>query len=87
VRRIHTRNVVSDPRSPSQITDRYLGMLVFCGRGDMRIAWTRVWNQSRLFQVASPSLLNFRPFRSIGDLRYHVRLHADGLARKRRPKA
>jgi|GEM_PF-3225288 len=53
----------------------------------MRIAWTRVWNQSRLFQVASPSLLNFRPFRSIGDLRYHVRLHADGLARKRRPEA
>ena len=50
---------------------------VLYGHGNWPDCWTRLWSRLQLFPVASPTLLNTRPLRSIRDLRNHVLLHGD----------
>jgi len=54
-----------------------IDICVLYGPGDWRDCWTRLWSTIELFPVASPSLLNTRPLRSMRDLRDHVLLHGD----------
>ncbi len=53
---------------------------ILYGNGAWRDCWARLWSRIELFPVASPTLLNKRPLRTIRDLRDHVLLHADGGA-------
>jgi len=50
---------------------------VLYGHGNWSDCWTRLWSTLKLFPVASPTLLNMRPLRSVRDLRNHVLLHGD----------
>ncbi len=50
---------------------------VLYGHGNWTDCWTRLWTTLKLFPVASPTLLNMRPLRSVRDLRNHVLLHGD----------
>lgn len=47
------------------------------GNGNWTDCWSRLWSNLKLFPVASPTLLNMRPLRSLRDLRNHVLLHGD----------
>ncbi|MCJ8520091.1 LysR family glycine cleavage system transcriptional activator [Pseudorhizobium tarimense] len=55
---------------------------ILYGAGNWPDAWTRLWSNLQLFPVASPSLLNSRPLRSMRDLEDHVLLHGDGDGRE-----
>ena len=50
---------------------------VLYGDGNWPDCWTRLWSNLRLFPVASPSLLNSRPLRSVRDLADHTLFHGD----------
>ena len=50
---------------------------ILYGNGDWPNVWTRRWSNLRLFPIASPSLLNNRPLRSVRDLSDHVLYHGD----------
>jgi LysR family glycine cleavage system transcriptional activator len=50
---------------------------VLYGDGSWPDCWTRLWSQLRLFPVASPTLLNSRPLRSVRDLADHTLFHGD----------
>nr|WP_255607266.1 transcriptional regulator GcvA [Phyllobacterium sp. 2063] len=50
---------------------------VLYGHGNWTDCWIRLWTTLKLFPVASPTLLNMRPLRSVRDLRNHVLLHGD----------
>ncbi|MGN8021618.1 LysR substrate-binding domain-containing protein [Phyllobacterium sp. 22229] len=50
---------------------------VLYGDGKWSDCWSRLWSTLKLFPVASPTLLNSRPLRSVRDLRNHVLLHGD----------
>ncbi|PZU85315.1 MAG: LysR family transcriptional regulator [Shinella sp.] len=54
-----------------------IDIAILYGPGSWRDCWTRLWSTLDLFPVASPSLLNSRPLRSVRDLRDHVLLHGD----------
>ena len=47
------------------------------GDGNWSDCWTRLWSPIRLFPVASPTLLNSRPLRSVRDLADHTLFHGD----------
>ncbi|MDP9587759.1 UNVERIFIED_ORG: LysR family glycine cleavage system transcriptional activator [Shinella zoogloeoides] len=47
------------------------------GDGNWPDCWTRLWSNLRLFPVASPTLLNSRPLRSVRDLADHALFHGD----------
>lgn len=47
------------------------------GDGNWPDCWTRLWSYLQLFPVASPTLLNSRPLRSIRDLADHTLFHGD----------
>ncbi|MDQ0321447.1 LysR family glycine cleavage system transcriptional activator [Pararhizobium capsulatum DSM 1112] len=47
------------------------------GDGNWGDCWARLWSRLELFPVASPTLLNMRPLRSVKDLQDHVLLHGD----------
>ena len=55
---------------------------ILYGAGNWPDAWTRLWSNLQLFPVASPSLLNSRPLRSMRDLEDHVLLHGDADGRE-----
>lgn len=50
---------------------------VLYGDGNWPDCWTRLWSNLRLFPVASPTLLNSRPLRSVRDLADHTLFHGD----------
>ncbi|WP_242224747.1 LysR substrate-binding domain-containing protein [Shinella zoogloeoides] len=50
---------------------------VFYGDGNWPDCWTRLWSNIQLFPVASPTLLNSRPLRSVRDLADHTLFHGD----------
>ncbi|AOF92896.1 LysR substrate-binding domain-containing protein [Sinorhizobium sp. RAC02] len=47
------------------------------GDGNWPDSWTRLWSHLKLFPVASPTLLNSRPLRSVRDLADHTLFHGD----------
>jgi LysR family glycine cleavage system transcriptional activator len=55
---------------------------ILYGDGNWPNVWTRLWSNLNLFPVASPTLLNSRPLRSIRDLGDHVLLHGDSDGRE-----
>ncbi|MFN7024056.1 MAG: LysR substrate-binding domain-containing protein [Pseudorhizobium sp.] len=55
---------------------------ILYGDGNWPDVWTRLWSNLNLFPVASPTLLNSRPLRSIRDLGDHVLLHGDSDGRE-----
>ncbi|MCF6368005.1 LysR substrate-binding domain-containing protein [Rhizobium halophilum] len=55
---------------------------ILYGAGNWPDAWTRLWSNLQLFPVASPTLLNSRPLRSMRDLEDHVLLHGDADGRE-----
>ena len=54
-----------------------IDVAILYGPGGWRDCWARLWSSLDLFPVASPTLLNSRPLRSVRDLRDHVLLHGD----------
>lgn len=50
---------------------------VLYGDGNWPDYWTRLWSRLELFPVASPTLLNSRPLRSLRDLSDHTIFHGD----------
>ncbi len=55
---------------------------ILYGDGNWPDAWTRLWSNLHLFPVASPTLLNSQPLRSMRDLGDHVLLHGDSDGRE-----
>lgn len=62
---------------PAQLHSRDVDVCILYGDGNWPDAWTRLWSNLQLFPVASPTLLNSRPLRSMRDLEDHVLLHGD----------
>ena len=60
-----------------QVFDPDIDVCIRYGQGSWSDCWVRQWSELELFPVASPTLLNTRPLRSIKDLAHHVMLHAD----------
>jgi LysR family glycine cleavage system transcriptional activator len=62
---------------PAQVFSRDVDVAILYGDGNWPDCWTRLWSHLRLFPVASPTLLNSRPLRSVRDLADHTLLHGD----------
>lgn len=62
---------------PSQVFSRDVDVSILYGDGNWPDCWTRLWSHLRLFPIASPTLLNSRPLRSVRDLVDHTLLHGD----------
>lgn len=62
---------------PAQIFSRDVDVSILYGDGNWPDCWTRLWSHLRLFPIASPTLLNSRPLRSVRDLSDHMLLHGD----------
>lgn len=69
-----TLHAVNDPAA---IASSEVDVCVLYGDGDWGDCWLRRWSNLELFPVASPTLVNNRPVRSVRDLSDHVILHAD----------
>lgn len=54
-----------------------MDLCVLYGHGKWPNCWSRLWSRIELFPVASPTLMNKRPVRSVRDLRDHVLLSGD----------
>jgi len=63
--------------APGHVADPDIDLCIRYGQQDWRDCWASLWADIDLFPVASPTLLNTRPLRSIRDLADHVILHAD----------
>ncbi|NVP55083.1 transcriptional regulator GcvA [Mycoplana rhizolycopersici] len=61
----------------AQLYSRDVDVSILYGDGNWPDCWTRLWSNLRLFPVASPTLLNSRPLRSVRDLSDHTLLHGD----------
>jgi LysR family glycine cleavage system transcriptional activator len=62
---------------PAHLRSPDVDVCILYGDGNWPDAWARLWSNLQLFPVASPTLLNSRPLRSIRDLEDHVILHGD----------
>lgn len=62
---------------PSHLYGSDVDVCILYGDGNWPECWSRLWSHLRLFPVASPTLLNSRPLRSVRDLADHVILHGD----------
>ena len=62
---------------PDHLRSADVDVCVLYGHGNWTDCWIRLWTTLKLFPVASPTLLNMRPLRSVRDLRNHVLLHGD----------
>ena len=62
---------------PAHLQSPDVDVSIIFGDGNWPNAWTRLWSHLQLFPIASPTLLNSRPLRSIRDLEDHVLLHGD----------
>ena len=62
---------------PEAVFDPDVDVCIRYGQGTWGDCWVRHWSDIELFPVASPTLLNSRPLRSVKDLAHHVLLHAD----------
>ncbi len=62
---------------PKDIRAADIDVCVHYGDGSWSDCWIRKWSGLELFPVASPTLINNRPIRSVRDLADHVFLHGD----------
>lgn len=62
---------------PALVFSREVDVAILYGDGNWPDCWTRLWSHLRLFPVASPTLMNSRPLRSVRDLSDHTLLHGD----------
>lgn len=62
---------------PANIADPAVDLCLLYGNGEWPDCWTRLWSPITFFPVASPTMLNSRPLRSLRELADHVLLHAD----------
>ncbi|WLR95212.1 LysR substrate-binding domain-containing protein [Shinella zoogloeoides] len=62
---------------PEHLRSLDTDVCILYGDGSWPDCWTRLWSHLRLFPVASPSLLNSRPLRSVRDLADHTLFHGD----------
>jgi len=62
---------------PAHLQSPDVDVCILYGDGNWPDAWTRLWSHLQLFPIASPTLLNSRPLRSMRDLEDHVLLHGD----------
>lgn len=62
---------------PDQLRSPDVDVCVLYGDGNWPDCWTRLWSHLRLFPIASPTLLNSRPLRSVRDLADHTLFHGD----------
>lgn len=69
-----TLNGSNDPRD---IRSPNVDIAILYGDGRWTDCWLRRWSGMALFPVASPTLINSRPIRTVRDLADHVILHAD----------
>lgn len=67
---------------PANLHARDVDVSILYGDGNWPDAWIRLWSNLQLFPIASPTLLNSRPLRSVRDLEDHVLLHGDGDGRE-----
>jgi LysR family glycine cleavage system transcriptional activator len=61
----------------TQLHSHDVDLCILYGDGNWPDFWTRRWTDLRLFPIASPTLLNSRPLRSVRDLSDHVLFHGD----------
>lgn len=71
------RLTLNGANDPAAIASADVDVCVLYGDGDWGDCWQRRWSNLELFPVASPTLVNNRPVRTIRDLSDHVILHAD----------
>jgi LysR family glycine cleavage system transcriptional activator len=69
-----TLTAANDPRD---IRSADVDLCLLYGDGGWSDCWLKLWTRLELFPVASPTLVNNRPIRSIRDLSDHVIQHAD----------
>lgn len=69
-----TLTAANDPRD---IHSPDVDLCILYGDGNWSDCWLKFWTHLDLFPVASPTLINNRPIRTIRDLSDHVMLHAD----------
>ncbi len=62
---------------PGDLFSPDVDVCLLYGDGNWGDCWSRLWSRLDLFPVASPTLLNMRPLRSVKDLQDHVLLHGD----------
>ncbi|OJU90087.1 LysR family transcriptional regulator (plasmid) [Shinella sp. PSBB067] len=62
---------------PENLRSLDTDVCVLYGDGNWPDCWTRLWSHLSLFPVASPTLLNSRPLRSLRDLADHTLFHGD----------
>lgn len=62
---------------PANLFSPDVDVCLLYGDGNWGDSWSRLWSRLELFPVASPTLLNARPLRSVRDLQHHVLLHGD----------
>nr|CAD6406516.1 LysR family transcriptional regulator [Rhizobium sp. Q54] len=62
---------------PAHLQSPEVDICILYGDGNWPGVWTRLWSHLQLFPIASPTLLNSRPLRSVKDLEDHVLLHGD----------
>ncbi|MFT4162005.1 LysR substrate-binding domain-containing protein [Shinella sp.] len=62
---------------PEHLRSLDTDVCVLYGDGNWPDCWTRLWSNLQLFPVASPTLLNSRPLRSVRDLADHTLFHGD----------
>ncbi|MCF3640202.1 transcriptional regulator GcvA [Rhizobium sp. TRM95111] len=62
---------------PEHLHSPDVDICILYGDGNWPDRWTRLWSHLRLFPVASPTLVNSRPLRSVRDLSDHTLLHGD----------
>lgn len=69
-----TLGAANDPRN---IHASEVDVCILYGDGSWTDCWLKHWTDFELFPVASPTLINSRPIRTIRDLSDHVMLHGD----------
>jgi len=71
------RLMLDSRNEPGLLTEQDVDVAILYGDGNWPEFWVRPWSKLDLFPVASPSLANSRPIRTVRDIGGHVMLHAD----------
>lgn len=71
------RLTLDSVNDPGALASPEVDVCILYGDGNWPDYWVRPWSKLDLFPVASPTLANSRPIRSVRDIGGHVMLHAD----------